>query len=71
MTSGGVTGNMPCQMLSDGQQHCSREWDWNSMCVAMPFWKGQEMKRSYYSCISYVDYMIGELVEEVKAAPQI
>ena len=36
------------------------------MCSAMPYWKGKEMKRSYYSCISYVDHMIGWLVGEVK-----
>ena len=40
-------GNIPCR-----GEVCSREFDWNSMCEAMPFWKGQEMKRSYYSCIT-------------------
>ena len=47
-------GNIPCR-----GEVCSREFDWNSMCEAMPFWKGQEMKRSYYSCITYVDFMVG------------
>ena len=40
-------GNIPCR-----GEVCSREFDWNSMCEAMPYWKGQEMKRSYYSCIT-------------------
>ena len=35
----------------------SREYGWQTMCEAMPFWKGQEMKRSYYACISYVRAM--------------
>jgi arylsulfatase A-like enzyme len=29
--------------------------------------QGKEMKRGYYACISYVDHMIGWLVDEVKA----
>jgi arylsulfatase A-like enzyme len=75
-----VTGNIPCRTVhhpkpaskpgpGDGwnSTECSRELDWDSMCLAMPYWKGKEMKRSYYSCISYVDYMIGELVMELKA----
>lgn len=35
-----VVGNVPCK-----GSHCSREFDWNTMCDAMPYWKGQEMKR--------------------------
>jgi|EP01043_Picozoa_sp_COSAG02_P029061 arylsulfatase A-like enzyme len=61
-----VTGNVPCEGSDPENRHCSREFDWNTMCEAMPYWKGQEMKRSYYSCISYVDYMIGQLVTELK-----
>ena len=29
-------------------------YNWSSMCDAMAYWKGKEMKRSYYACISYV-----------------
>ena len=61
-----VTGNVPCKETDPEHRQCSREFDWSSMCDAMPYWKGQEMKRSYFSCISYVDYMIGELVAELK-----
>ena len=38
------------------------------MCnVNLPVAKGQEMKRAYWSCISYVDHMIGMLVDELKS----
>ena len=42
-----IHGNTPTK---DGIS--SREFDWNTMCDAMPAWKGKEMKRSYYACIS-------------------
>ena len=52
-----IVGNMP---------QGGREYNWSTMCDAMPYWKGKEMKRSYYACISYVDHMIGWLVGEIK-----
>ena len=37
-----IVGNMP---------KGGREYNWSTMCDAMPYWKGKEMKRSYYACI--------------------
>ena len=45
----------------------SREFNWSSMCDALPAAKGKEMKRAYWSCISYVDHLIGSIVDETKA----
>ena len=35
------------------------------MCDAMPFWKGQEMKRSYYSC-GFLHKQCGDSSMEIK-----
>jgi len=35
----------------------------SSLCTAVPFAKQAEMKRSYYSCIQYVDHLVGQLLQ--------
>ena len=48
--------------MPNGEKSCTREYNWTSMCDAMPYWKGQEMKRSYYSCIRYEHTCIPSIV---------
>ena len=62
-----VTKNIPSDPDPKSKTR-SREYDWNTMCnVNLPVATGQEMKRAYWSCISYVDHMIGMLVDELKS----
>jgi iduronate 2-sulfatase len=39
------------------------EQNLSAMCTMVPFWKQREMKRSYYACITYVDFLVGKLVD--------
>eukprot|EP00937_MAST-01D_sp_MAST-1D-sp2_P000726 g726.t1 len=38
----------------------------SSLCAAVPLAKQAEMKRSYYSCIQYIDHLVGVLVGALK-----
>lgn len=38
----------------------------SSLCTAVPLEKQEEMKRSYLSCIQYVDHLVGQLVTALK-----
>jgi hypothetical protein len=35
----------------------------SSLCTAVPFAKQAEMKRSYASCIRYIDHLVGQLLQ--------
>ena len=38
-----------------------KEKNLSSLCTAVPFAKQAEMKRSYFSCIQYIDHLVGQL----------
>eukprot|EP00040_Diaphanoeca_grandis_P000104 m.14376 g.14376 ORF g.14376 m.14376 type:complete len:531 (-) comp10107_c0_seq1:362-1954(-) len=38
----------------------------SSLCTAVPLEKQAEMKRSYFSCIQYIDHLVGQLVTTLK-----
>eukprot|EP00041_Stephanoeca_diplocostata_P023115 m.562163 g.562163 ORF g.562163 m.562163 type:complete len:538 (+) comp22220_c0_seq11:210-1823(+) len=50
----------PSIVAHDFQQNLS------SLCAAVPLTKQAEMKRSYYSCIQYIDHLVGQLVNALK-----
>ena len=39
----------------------------SSMCTAVPFAKQAEMRRSYLSCIQYIDHLVGQLIGALKS----
>eukprot|EP00911_Craspedida_sp_UC1_P002859 UC1_evm4s2093 len=61
----GVRNNLPHGSGSSAKVY-NREYNWSTMATVIPHWKGKEMKRSYYSCISYIDHLIGMLLDEVR-----
>jgi hypothetical protein len=38
----------------------------STLCEAVPLTKQAEMKRSYYSCIQYIDHLVGQLIGALK-----
>jgi iduronate 2-sulfatase len=52
--------DLGCRQVENFKQNLS------AMCTMVPYWKQREMKRSYFACITYIDFLVGKLTDALK-----